>query len=544
MNSLLKKRQNSLLQLLGFNIALLLFLLLSIYWIKFLKSSILEYSDIKSDPFNWTVYPISFIPNWLKSKNTNKSIDFNSEWLSIDEFIEIPKYNPELLLDSSWKNSDALLARYTYPVVYMWNYKLDYEEYAWSHPWIDIRAPLGTPVLSIANWVVIKIKNAETWDGKYVTVRHDNIKNDNSEEVYYSSYLHLSEIFVEEWTKISKWDVLWKVWMTWITTTPHLHLQIDKKNSPFHPYWPYTFKEARDIWLDFFGAVNFWLWKENAIANTINPMDFINSNLENISLNSAPSLDIKENITTTESTEIKKNDIVKENSIIENNQKNNLATNTNTEKPSSNLEVTENITKKENIPVIENNYIKENNSIQNDNSNKLIFKDIPVNSELYKTTKFLFDKKITSWYGDWTFKSKNTLTRQESLIFLFKLYNIPLDSKVKINFSDIKNNSFIVPYLQKSLELWYISNNKKFRPDDIISRAEFITILIKASWVPISNIGNTGFDDIKPTDWYSPYIETFVNTIGWAIDTNKKFQPNSTFNRWQIAQILYTIANK
>ena len=90
----------------------------------------MEYSNIKSDAYDGTAYPIAFVPNWLKSKNTNKSIDFSSATLGVDEFIELPKYDTRLLDDASGQNKEAILARYTYPVVYMGNYKLDYQEYA------------------------------------------------------------------------------------------------------------------------------------------------------------------------------------------------------------------------------------------------------------------------------------------------------------------------------------------------------------------------------------------------------------------------------
>ena len=77
-----------------------------------------------------------------------------------------------------------------------------------------------------------------------------------TKETLYSGYQHLSEIVVMEGTKIKRGEVLGKVGMTGITTTPHLHFQIDRSTSPFHMYWPYTFREARDLGLDFFGAIN------------------------------------------------------------------------------------------------------------------------------------------------------------------------------------------------------------------------------------------------------------------------------------------------
>lgn len=509
MDLLINKRKQVLNYILVINLCLLLALFVSAFWLKFVKSSILEYSNISSDPFDGAVYPISYVPNWLKSKNTSKTLEFSSEDLSINEFVEIPKYDISLLQDSSWTDKQAILARYTYPVVYMGNYKLDYEEYAWSHLAVDIRAPIGTPVLAFANWVVIKVKDTESWDGKYVVIRHDNVKVGNSIETLYSAYEHLSEITINEWEKISKWAVLWKVGMTWITTTPHLHFQIDKKAATFHPYWPYTTRQASDLWLDFFAAINAWLGKEKAMEFTVHPMELINNNLTFTTLNAAP---IEDEIST---------------------NKPNLASN-----PSSTGELV-------NTGININSWLTSTWITDNITLTWavkipwLVFNDIPKESKYYTATEYLYNKWITKGYDDYTFKPDNTLTRQEAIIFIFKLYNITPDSDKLLPFSDIENNSFIAPYLRKALDIWLISRNSEFRPNDVITRAEFITILVKASGKNILNTWITWFSDIKSTDWFSPYVETFVSIFEFNTE-NKVFEPNNTFNRWQIAQILYS----
>jgi murein DD-endopeptidase MepM/ murein hydrolase activator NlpD len=223
----------------------------------FLQSSVFEYSNVSSDPFDGTTAPIAYVPNWLETKNTNKSLVFAD--IDISEFQELPKYNISILDDDSGKNSNALQMRYTYPVVYMGSYRGNYKEYDGSHVGVDIRAPIGTPVLAIANGVVVKTKFDETGDGKYIVIRHENVVFGGESQTLYSSYLHLAEIAVEEGQKISKGAVIGKVGMTGITTTPHLHFQIDTKLSPFHPYWPFTFLEAKKANVDFFEAINIGL---------------------------------------------------------------------------------------------------------------------------------------------------------------------------------------------------------------------------------------------------------------------------------------------
>jgi murein DD-endopeptidase MepM/ murein hydrolase activator NlpD len=70
--------------------------------------------------------------------------------------------------------------------------------------------------------------------------------------------------------------MLGRVGITGITTTPHLHLQIDTADAPFHPYWPFTSADSRNAGLGFFESVNAGLGRDNALKYTINPMTFIN----------------------------------------------------------------------------------------------------------------------------------------------------------------------------------------------------------------------------------------------------------------------------
>ena len=142
------------------------------------------------------------MPDWSQGENINKARLFES--FNISDFIDIPEYDSELLADSLQKNTAATILRYTYPVVYMGSYRGNYAEFDGSHPAVDIRAPIGTPVVSIANGVVIKVKDTASGDGKYVIIRHDNVNLDGETETLYSGYEHLSEIIATEGTKIQR----------------------------------------------------------------------------------------------------------------------------------------------------------------------------------------------------------------------------------------------------------------------------------------------------------------------------------------------------
>ncbi len=162
----------------------------------------------------------------------------------------------------------------------MGSYSLNYKEYDGSHLGVDIRAVIGTPVLSIANGVVIKTIEADPTGNKYIVVRHDNVPLNDSVTTLYSSYLHLSEISVKEGTKIRKGDMIGRVGVTGITTAPHLHFQIDRDTAPFHPYWPYTMQDARNAGLTFLGAVTAGLGKDNAARHTIHPLAYVQAHMD------------------------------------------------------------------------------------------------------------------------------------------------------------------------------------------------------------------------------------------------------------------------
>ncbi|MFZ4461405.1 MAG: M23 family metallopeptidase [Patescibacteria group bacterium] len=257
-----------------FNLALLVIYITGIVGVPFLKSSVLEYQNVKSDPFDGTIYPIRYVPNWLDAKYSNKSTRFES--IPAADFVDLPFYDPNIFEDDTDKGKIALLQRATYITPYMGSYRMNFQEYDGSHLGVDIRAPLGTPVLAIANGIVTKVNISNGGDGIYVVIRHDGVSFDGgAKQSYYSTYLHLESALAVEGTKIAKGQVLGKVGMTGVTTTPHLHFQIDKADAPFHAYWPYSLRDAQEAGLDFFDAVNVGLGKENAMKYTVHPMDFV-----------------------------------------------------------------------------------------------------------------------------------------------------------------------------------------------------------------------------------------------------------------------------
>jgi len=239
--------------------------------------------------FDGTVYPVKVIPNYVKLASTRNKLPFESYDKS--ELVAIPRYDANDLKksfsDLIWGNPehDAIRnAKITYTVPYMGNYKLDGIEYAGSHLAVDIVIPVGTPIYSIANGVVVKVSQQDAGFGKHIVVQHKNVpslNNPNEKVTLYSSYSHLSQTNVNVNDVVIKGQLIGKSGATGTVTTPHLHFQIDTSSAPWHPYWPFTWKEASDLGLDFFSAINAGLGKDKAMATTIHPMLYVQKYLDN-----------------------------------------------------------------------------------------------------------------------------------------------------------------------------------------------------------------------------------------------------------------------
>lgn len=246
-----------------------------------LLTDLLQFSQ--HAPFDGTAFPIQKSPDWVHLSSTEYKLSYDQ--IPPEKMQQFPVYDPSKLSMSTegfeWNNPshNAIRnAKITYSVPYMGSYRLNGKENDGSHLAVDIKVPENTPVYAIANGVVNKVSNITSGFGKHVVIQHNDVPTLESasvRETLYSGYNHLSSIVVTERQIVKKGDLIAYSGSTGFATTPHLHFQIDKDDAPWHPYWPFTFKESRDTGLDFIGAVNAGLGKDKALLMTISPLAYV-----------------------------------------------------------------------------------------------------------------------------------------------------------------------------------------------------------------------------------------------------------------------------
>ena len=581
-----------------------------LFWIQasFLQTSILNYKLIKSDVFDGTVYPIEFVPNPItlsydERKKTYSQIDSK-------HFIKTPIYSPSIFqrnLDDykigSKEYLEIITQRLIFPIPYLWTYNFDFKEFSWSHPWVDIIAPEWTPIKNIASWVVVDVGNQASWFWKYVLIKHNQVPlpNWNIWDIY-SLYAHMSEIIVKKWIKIKKWELIWYVGQTWNATTPHLHFQIDVSSAPYSPYWPFSSSDMKVAWVWFFDWVNIWLWKENAITYTINPLWFVNKNISSLYLASAEEeikkeeikeeeneiSEVKENIKNetleeiivetlknTQVSEVKKegilkpevellstldiNDILSKNEIqiaMSQNKNQILALAENDiidlkksfEKIEENSSILDwsgfNITQlseeKNNTKNNEDRLVESWNILKNK-----IFLDIDDNYKYIEEVRYFKENNIVLGFSDNTFRPKNNITRVEALKVILLANKVEVMRFDKSLFTDVFVWTWENNYVNAWVETWVIDkNNKKFYPFRNVSRVEVLKIILTLWKVDFENLENDlTFIDVSKNDWFYKYVNYAYKNNLFEITWNK-FEPNKPLTREEMISILYKYIKK
>src|SRR3989338_5858627 len=145
-----------------------------------------------------------------------------------------------------------------------------------SHPGVDIRVGIGTPIKAIASGKVVRTGAMWRW-GDIVVIRHVNMPGVPQGGPIYSIYTHLSKISVEEGDEVEEGVIIGLSGDTGINNIPHLHFQIDRDvRGAEHPFFPERKGQCfKCEWLDPMHVVNHPDTDHQVRRHTINPIKYI-----------------------------------------------------------------------------------------------------------------------------------------------------------------------------------------------------------------------------------------------------------------------------
>ncbi|MFC1655250.1 S-layer homology domain-containing protein [Patescibacteria group bacterium] len=561
--------------------------------------------------FDGTVLPVQKAPDWVALT----SAEWNNSYSAMPsgKIENISVYNPNKLKLSTdslqWGDpqDDAVRnAKITYSVPYMGSYALDGKEYTGSHLAVDIKVPSGTPVYAIGNGIVSKTSTQSSGFGNHIVIEHKNFpayNNSNTNTTYYSNYAHLLSIKVNEGAVVRKGDLIGYVGSTGTSTTPHLHFQIDTDSAPWHPFWPFTSKEASDAGMSFSQAVNGGLNQDIAIQNTINPMLYVQNfksgavyvadDTSNDTTSSTSSSTTTSSSTSTSSTI---DDVIVDDTTttVEDPEREYITfeihTGGDTFTPNEEKEIVVKAVDRSGsritnyapetavrVEVIQGSATVSPRRLNADDfSNGIakialtpkgnaavkiklatdtvikespllspgIFVDIGTAHPHFNAISFLKDEGVIQGYPDGSFKPENDVSRVEVIKFILEGIDADLDKVQHLSFTDTDTEQWYADYLYTAKNLGIVQGylDGTFKPTNSVNRAEFLKMLIKASQIDIDPIIHDSFKvgDVDEADWFAPYVQFAVDANIIELENNK-FDPAAEMKREEVAEAIYRI---
>lgn len=257
-------------------------------WYAFWKTVMGKEADDQL-PFVGMVVPVAQVPDYAAwSWYGGSSADHTFRQVPTNLLVSLPTYDPSALHTSGKDTSEMDLA---YSVGYMGGYTTG-QDHSGSHPGVDIRMPVGTPIQAIANGIVETVSMISTGYGHHIVIRHPNVPDPDhagQTTTIYSIYAHLDTVLVTQGEVVHMGQQIATSGMTGLTSGPHLHFQIDKADAPFHPYWPFNSSEMNAARLSFNAAINSGLNQNLGDQYTLSPLLLV-QRLQNYTIASTPTV--------------------------------------------------------------------------------------------------------------------------------------------------------------------------------------------------------------------------------------------------------------
>ena len=174
------------------------------------------------------------------------------------------------------------------------------------------------------------------------------------------------------------------------------------------------------------------------------------------------------------------------------------------------------------------------------------FVDVSESSVYYDAILWAYyhePQQITGGYTATEFRPGNPCTRGQVVTFLWRAAGCPEPTGDTSMFNDA--SSIAAPYqkavawaVEKGITTGY--NDGTFRPNDSVTRAQFVTFLWRYEGKPATSGSIAGFTDA------SSIAEPYQQAVAWAVEkgittgyNDGSFRPNATCTRWAVVLFMY-----
>lgn len=145
-------------------------------------------------------------------------------------------------------------------------------------------------------------------------------------------------------------------------------------------------------------------------------------------------------------------------------------------------------------------------------------------------------------YPNGTMGPSKAVTRAEAVTFLYRLLADPESGTGTCSYVDVKDDDWFAEPVRAVCRLGLVADGDRFRPNDAISRAEFVAILVKLADDTTSE--GTVFSDV-PSDFWAADAIAKASALGWIGGyADGTFHPNRTLTRAEACAVINRVTTR
>lgn len=144
-------------------------------------------------------------------------------------------------------------------------------------------------------------------------------------------------------------------------------------------------------------------------------------------------------------------------------------------------------------------------------------------------------------YPDGSMGPSRTVTRAEAVTFLYRLLADPDSGTGSCSYTDVSDSDWFAEPVRAVCRLGLASDGYSFRPNDAITRAEFVSILVNLT---DDVTASESFADV-PTDYWAAEAISKAAALGWVGGyEDGTFRPENTLTRAEACAVFNRITNR
>ena len=173
------------------------------------------------------------------------------------------------------------------------------------------------------------------------------------------------------------------------------------------------------------------------------------------------------------------------------------------------------------------------------------FSDLAPADPQMKIFTHLRDVGIMTPYPDGNLYPEKIMTRAEALTVALKSGGIaiPSDFGGHTYFNDVNPNAWFAPVVARAVELKIVNNrNPHFRPDDAVSKAEFLAFLFRSTQVNFTPFFGRTKDlalDVPEEAWFAPHFAYAKKYQIAHLPADQFYRPMKPLARREVAMMTF-----